>query len=271
MYFSKNSGVIDYLINRTNERIKTMQKSRLVFINTISIEELKQNKSMMIKQFLEIEDDLKQSILALSSLLAQNRDMVEEKENNSAILRKSELRAFSLEKTINEITIKYEQLKEENEICNKKLIENNKLLDKFHERISNYETVLEEKQEYIIYLEKEINNIRQHFDEKEKALRNLQTTSIKPKQENERSNENTLDRNFSQKSNQFLTESNVLNHTFHKEEENNNEFKNEVNDDDHYNVNNYLSERQNKKKIINDMIKEHLQINKEDTSIYKLN
>ena len=105
MYFSKNSGVIDYLINRTNERIKTMQKSRLVFINTISIEELKQNKSLMIKQFLEIEDDLKQSILALSSLLAQNRDMVEEKENNSAILRKSELRAFSLEKTINEITI----------------------------------------------------------------------------------------------------------------------------------------------------------------------
>ena len=142
MYFSKNSGVIDYLINRTNERIKTMQKSRLVFINTISIEELKQNKSLMIKQFLEIEDDLKQSILALSSLLAQNRDMVEEKENNSAILRKSELRAFSLEKTINEITIKYEKLKEENEICNKKLIENNKLLDKFHERISNYETVL---------------------------------------------------------------------------------------------------------------------------------
>ena len=63
----------------------------------------------------------------------------------------------------------------------------------------------------------------------------------------------------------------MLNHTFHKEEENNNEFKNEVNDDDHYNVNNYLSERQNKKKIINDMIKEHLQINKEDTSRYKLN
>jgi hypothetical protein len=267
MYFSHNSGVIDYIISRIQERVKSMQKNRLLFINTISLEELKQNKSMMIKVFLEVEDDLKQSSQALSTLLTQNRDLVEEKENYDTIIRRYELRTFSLEKNIQEVNSKYEQLKQDNEILSRKLIENDRLLKENHERINSYETMIEEKQEYNGYLENEIYNLKLQIQEKENLIKNLQTidkNTIKYNQEAERNEQKTIDSSQTHKLNNFsINDTNAFNHTFHNNEE---ERKEEPNEGFNYNVNNYLNERQNKKKLINDMIKEHLENNSREES-----
>ena len=137
MYFSQNSGVVDYIIKRIYDRIKSMQKARLLFINTVTIDELKQNKSIMIKHFLEIEDDLKQSSQALSSMMIQNKDLVEEKENYDIIIRRNELKTFSLEKAVNDVNSKYGDISEVNDNLRGRLIDYDKIIIEANERISN--------------------------------------------------------------------------------------------------------------------------------------
>lgn len=265
MYFSHNSAVIDYIINRIQDRIKTLQKNRLLFINTISVEELKQNKSIMIKTFLEIEDDMKQASQALSTLLIQNKDLVEEKENYDTIIRRYELRTLSLEKNIQEVNSKYEQMKKENEHLSMKLLENERIIKENNERIHSFENMLEEKQEYNGYLENEVYNLKLQIQDKEnyiKSLPNEGKFTSGYADHNSLENKDIINNPSPKNNNQTgdnLT-SNGFNQTFHNEEE-----RKENPEDFSYNVNNYLNERQNKKKLINEMIKEHLENTDQET------
>jgi len=265
MYFSQNSGVVDFIIKRIQERVRSMQKTRLIFINTMTLEELRQNKSIMIKQFLEIEDDLKQSVQALTTLLIQNKDLSEEKDRNDTFLRGYELRIVSLEKNFGELNLKYEKLIQENENLEKKMIDNEKVIIEQNKQINDFELMLEEKQKYNRYLENEVFNLNCKIQEKESVIRNIQTikrSSPKNNYDYENREKNLNEHIFTPKLEKNSSEKNVMNHTFNHDQENTNQDNlNKLDEDINYSVNNYLNERQNKKKLINDMIKEHLEQN----------
>jgi hypothetical protein len=265
MYFSQNSGVVEFIIKRIQERVKSMQKTRLIFINTMTLEELRQNKSIMIKQFLEIEDDLKQSVQALTTLLIQNKDLAEEKDRNDSFLRGYELRIVSLEKNFGELNLKYENLIQENENLEKKMIDNEKVIIEQNKQINNFDLMLEEKQKYNRYLENEVFNLNCKIQEKESVIRNIQTikrSSPKNNYDYENREKKFNEHIYTPKLEKNSSEKNVLNHTFNHDQENTQQDNlNKLDEDNNYNVNNYLNERQNKKKLINDMIKEHLEQN----------
>jgi len=265
MYFSQNSGVVDFIIKRIQERVRSMQKTRLIFINTMTLEELRQNKSIMIKQFLEIEDDLKQSVQALTTLLIQNKDLSEEKDRNDTFLRGYELRIVSLEKNFGELNLKYEKLIQENENLEKKMIDNEKVIIEQNKQINDFELMLEEKQKYNRYLENEVFNLNCKIQEKESVIRNIQTikrSSPKNNYDYENREKNLNEHIFTPKLEKNSSEKNVMNHTFNHDQENTHQDNlNKLDEDINYSVNNYLNERQNKKKLINDMIKEHLEQN----------
>lgn len=265
MYFSQNTGVVDFIIKRIQERVKIMQKTRLIFINTMTVEELKQNKSLMIKQFLEIEDDLKQSVQALTTILIQNKDLAEEKNRNDTFLRGYELRINSLEKNFGELNLKYEKLIQENENLEKKMIDNEKVIIEQNKQLNDFELMLEEKQKYNRYLENEVFNLNCKIQEKESVIRNMQTIKRSSPQTNydyHNIDKKLNEQIYTPKLEKNSSEKNVMNHTFNHDQENiQQDNLNKLDEDINYNVNNYLDERQNKKKLINDMIKEHLEQN----------
>lgn len=235
MFYSHNFRVIEYIIKRVDERIKNMQNSRLLFINTISLDELKKNKSTFIKLFLEIEDDLKQSSQGLSSLLTQNKDVLEEKENYDKVIRRYELKSLNLEKTLYELTSKYKELLNENFSSIQKI----KDIDNFSSKINSLENSLELKNKSIFQLEIENKQLIQKYDKINSELKQTFETLSKH-------NENT-----------FKTSPKIVDDNDHKPSQTNDEYidKSMINNK---NISNYIKDRQLKKKLINQVIKEHL-------------
>ena len=164
MYFFQGMNIIDYIVKRIDERLKIMQTSRLLFINTISLEELKRNKSAIIKLFIEIEDDMKQTSQALSSLLLQNKDLSEEKENYDKTIRRHEQKAINCEKLLIDANSKNKELHNENQVLSLKLRD----IEKFTKQISYLEDKLDQKDELIIKLDndkKELTGKLENFRE----------------------------------------------------------------------------------------------------------
>ena len=241
MYFFQGMNIIDYIVKRIDERLKIMQTSRLLFINTISLEELKRNKSAIIKLFIEIEDDMKQTSQALSSLLLQNKDLSEEKENYDKTIRRHEQKAINCEKLLIDANSKNKELHNENQVLSLKLRD----IEKFTKQISYLEDKLDQKDELIIKLDN---------DKKELTgkLENFREEMIKYKEEKDQP----------VKSIEMVDD----NENYDSEMSNDFNFKNI---DKKLNFSNYFQERQQKKKLINQVIKQHLNNDEEINENYE--
>ena len=87
MYFSQNPGVVDYLIQKLEDRTKLLPKSKIALSNIVTLNDLNDNKRDMLKFFTELEDDLTQGTQAIRTMFSQNKDLAEQIET-SEIRRK---------------------------------------------------------------------------------------------------------------------------------------------------------------------------------------
>ncbi len=181
MYFSENSGVVDYLIQKLEEKIKILPKSKIALNNIISLSDLQNNKRDMMQFFSELEDDLTQGTQAIKTMYAQNKDLVEQVENADLRKNRLELKNSTTEKANSELNFKINDLLNEN-LELKESISNLKI--EYTEKINYLESHLDhkksqiEKLDMINYeLEKKIDAMNDEIDE----LRNLPNNQASPK------------------------------------------------------------------------------------------
>jgi len=235
MYNNQGSKIVEFIIHRIDERLKKMQIDRLLFINTISLEELKRNKSAIIRLFIEVEDDLKQSSQALSSLLIQNKDLIEERDNLDKSLKMYEQKACSLEKIILDSNLNYNENLNEHLPSNRDIEINNQ---KFINVISDLEAKLDRKENYIYQIESENKELKEKVEKLEEEFNKIKEKVYE--------NEN----HYKNKTQKVLEPQHFS--TLNNSEDGNKDLDQDIN------YFNYLKERQEKKKLINQVIKENL-------------
>ena len=218
-----NNSVFDYLIQKLDSRIKNLHKTRIAINNIVDMNELRENKVYMMRHFQDIEDEINQAVNSLKALLIQNADVSEHAEICLKKARGFELKLISESKANNEQKqINENSSKEIFELKNT-LEENNSLYAFLNEKITFYENKLQQK-------DKEILEIKAENDRRDEQVKRL------------------------------FKEIEILNveldaKNFIAEEEINKEAEKELDID---NLKGILSERENKKKLINEKIKEHI-------------
>jgi chromosome segregation ATPase len=185
--------------------------------------ELRENKVYMMRHFQDIEDEINQAVNSLKALLIQNTDVSEHAEICLKKARGFELKLISESKANNEQKQINENLSKEIFELKNTLEENNSLNVFLNEKIMFYENKLQQK-------DKEILDIKAENDRRDEQIKRL------------------------------FKEIEILNveldaKNFNAEEEINKEAEKELDID---NLKGILSERENKKKLINEKIKEHI-------------
>jgi hypothetical protein len=237
MFNNQGSKIVEFIINRIDERLKKMQVDRLLFINTISLEELKRNKSAIIRLFIEVEDDLKQSSQALSSLLIQNKDLIEERDNLDKSIKMYEQNTCSLEKIILGSIMNCNENINGHLPSNRDIEINNQ---KFINVISDLEEKLKQNGNYIHQLESENKELKEKIGKLEEEINKIK--------ENKGENDNEIHyKNPLPKVSMYQHYSSLNN-----SEDGNKDIEQDLN------YFNYLKERQEKKKLINQVIKDNL-------------
>jgi len=219
---NNNTSVFEYLIKKLDSRIKNLHKTRIAINNIVDMNELKENKVYMQKHFQDIEDEINQAIHSLRALLTQNADVSEHADSCIKKARATELKMISETKANNE-------LKSLNENLNKEIFD--------------LKSNLEEKNNLIVFLNEKITFLENKLELKDKEILDL-------KNEGERRDEQIK---------RLFKEIDVLNIELDAKnfnvEEMKKEEKAEIEVD---NLRDILSERENKKKLINEKIKEHV-------------
>lgn len=227
MSINNNTSVFEYLIKKLESRMKNMHRTKIAINNIVDLNELKENKIFMLKHFNEIQDEINQCIHSFKALLTKNADINEHAEICLKKARGHELKLISETKRNN-------QLESINEEINKEII--------------NLKEILYQKDSEITFLNEKINLYENKLEEKDKEILNL-------KDEIEINNQ-TLKK--LQKEIEILKiELDAQNFTY--EEENNREEELDID-----NLKDVISERENKKKLINEKIKDHFKSSKSD-------
>ena len=80
MSINNNISVFEYLIKKLESRQKNMHRTKIAINNIVDLNELKENRSFMLKHFSEIEDEINQCIHSFRALLTKNEDISEHAE-----------------------------------------------------------------------------------------------------------------------------------------------------------------------------------------------
>lgn len=223
---SNSNSVFDYLIKKLDSRIKNLHKTRIAINNIVDMNELRENKIYMSRHFQDIEDEINQAIHSLRALMTQNADVSEHAEICLKKARGFELKLISETKANNELKIINENLNKE---------------------IFDLKSTLEEKNSLIVFLNEKITFYENKLQEKDKEILGV-------KGENERRDEQIK---------RLFKEIEILNveldaKNFNAAEEIGNHKEAREKELDIDNLKGILSERENKKKLINEKIKEHI-------------
>jgi chromosome segregation ATPase len=225
MSITNNTSVFEYLIKKLESRIKNMHKTKIAINNIVDLNELRENRTYMLKHFSEIEDEINQSIHSLKALLTQNADVCEHAEICLKKARGHEL------KLIGE-TKKNIELMQINEELNKEIL--------------SLKTIIEEKNTMVVFLNEKISFYEQKIEEKDKEITEM-------KKDHERNND-TIKR--------LVQDIEILKIELDAQNFNNEEVKKEDKEIDIDNLKGIISERETKKKMINEKIKDHFKSNK---------
>jgi len=195
----------------------------------------------MCRHFQDLEDEINQAIHSLKALLSQNADVSEHSEICLKKARGFELKLISETKANNELKLINENLSKEIFDFKSTLEEKNSLIGFLNEKIAFYENKLQQKDKDIFdaKAENETRNeqIKQLF--KEIEILNVELDAKNFNYAEEIMNKNTKNKN-----------------------------KDSASEEKEYDIDNLkgiLSERENKKKLINEKIKQHIKNNKSST------
>lgn len=225
---NNNSSVFDYLIKKLDSRIKSLHKTRIAINNIVDMNELRENKVYMSHHFQDIEDEINQAIHSLKALLTQNVDVSEHSEICLKKARGFELKLISEAKANIELKHVNENLSKEIFELKSTLEEKNSLIAFLNEKIAFYENKLQLKDKEIL----DIKGENEHRDEQIKRLfKEIEILNVELDAKNFNAAEGFGSDRAQEK---------------------------ELDID---NLKGILSERENKKKLINEKIKEHINNN----------
>jgi len=237
MYFSQNPGVVDYLIQKLEERTKLLPKSKIALSNIITINDLNNNKRDMIKFFTELEDDLTQGTQAIKTMFALNKDLAEQIENSEIRKKRLELKTNVTEKANSELNYKI------NELLNENL--------NLKEKISNIKVENTEK----------INYLESHLEHKKTQLEKLDLVNYELEKKIDALNEELEDYRNTQ--NQISPKFNKFSPKFEEIKSLKTSFRSQTSPKDE--SKRVISERDYVKKQLNNQIQEHFQNSKESS------
>jgi hypothetical protein len=202
-----------------------MHRTKMAINNIVDLNELKENRTFMLKHFSDIEDEINQCIHSFKALLTKNADISEHAEICLKKARGHELKLISETKRNNQLDMINQEVNKEN---------------------LNLKEILEEKNSEIIFLKEKLSYYENKLNEKEKENSCLR----------EEINQNNLTLKRLQKEIDILKiELDAQN--FSNEEDNKQEDELDLD-----NLKDVISEREYKKKLINDKIKDHFKSNK---------
>lgn len=233
MSFNNNVSVFEYLIKKLESRQKTLHKTRIAINNIVDMNELRENKVYMLKHFNDIEDEINQAVHSLKALLAQNADISEYADSCIKKTRGFELKIISETKNLNEMKQINQELQKEMEDLKNNRDEKNSMIVFLNEKITYYESKLEAKDKEIFEMKNENERNNETF---KRLTEEIEILKIELDAQN------------------FNKYQNLNQQAFPKQEQEN----------DFENLRGILSERENKKKLINEKIKNfnHSNINK---------
>lgn len=229
---NNNNSVFTYLIKKLDSRIKNLHKTKIAINNIVDMNELRENRVYMLRHFTDIEDEINQAIHSLKALLTQNADALEHADTCIKKAKALELKVITETKANNELKQLNENLNKEIFGLKSTLDEKNNLIVFLNEKITFYENKLNQKDKEIL----EMKNEGERRDEQIKRLfKEIEILNI----ELDAKNFNYVE---DMKKEKKLEEKEV---------------------EDFDNLRGILSERENKKKLINEKIKEHMNNSKQ--------
>ena len=113
MSINNNISVFEYLVKKLESRMKNMQRTKIAINNIVDLNELKENRTFMLKHFSEIEDEINQCIHSFRALLTKNADISEHAEICLKKARGHELKLITETKRNNNLEIINEEVNKE--------------------------------------------------------------------------------------------------------------------------------------------------------------
>lgn len=278
------AGIVEYMLAQMDGKLRELKLSRDDILN-ISPEQFKYKKSSISQFLIEIEDDYREASQLVKSIHLQNKDLEEQTEYLEKKYHSLELKNLSTETALNEVRsnmkemIKQLQYDEEREINDQnyiKQLEHN--LSMAEEKLKKRnEEILELREGGMKYRTKEEKSFEEIYDDKKYSYLKYKPViddegKDKDKYAKERKEiTSTLNFNYENTSTKHKMNNNYEPTAIPIDELNT--ITSRKNNEGSINqISDLLSERENDKKLINDYLKDHLNLNaKEVVNNYNKN
>lgn len=134
------------VIERIDERLNIIQNFRIYLININKIEDYRIKKNEIIKNFFELEDELRQCSYTLKTNVYDKKNIAEQIRSTNLIYKQNEIKSINYDKDLRDMNIKIQELLFINRILKEKADKDEIEIRQLKETIKLYEDRIKTKQ-----------------------------------------------------------------------------------------------------------------------------